>query len=148
MPWNILDNLADGDDVLETHMDDIRENIEHLGAITVNGDPLSILSRITLSGVKFAYGNYTGNGSATRAITGLGFQPTVLIVSPRIGVNLFIKDANDGANTSFTHSGQWYTTDMIISLDADGFTVGDGTGFGDGNRLNINSTVYRYIAFG
>ena len=39
-----------------------------------------------------------------------------------------------------------YVTDMIISLDADGFTVGDGTGVA--NILNVLGATYTYICFG
>ena len=45
----------------------------------------------------------------------------------------------------FQTSATIYKDDHIISLDADGFTVGDGTG--DGNRMNANGIVYEYLAW-
>ncbi|MFP4322644.1 MAG: phage tail protein [Anaerolineales bacterium] len=41
MPWNVLDDLAAGQVVTESHMDDLRENIEHLGGLTIGGVALS-----------------------------------------------------------------------------------------------------------
>lgn len=103
---------------------------------------------------KIATGNYTGNGAATQAIVGVGFQPISLIIYANVdSVNRCIgfKIAQDG---NFCHIyrttslGYIYDVsgDHIISLDADGFTVGDGTG--EVNAFNINARVYTYIAFG
>jgi hypothetical protein len=82
---------------------------------------------------------YTGDGNATQAITGVGFQPAaVLAMEP--GASSFIKtldhaganarglDENTGANNS----------DAIISLDSDGFTVG--------SAANLNALGTNYVA--
>jgi len=99
-------------------------------------------------------GTYTGDGAATQAIIGLGFQPKYVFVYPQVDNvtrNPAQKTDLDGLFSLLfilgTSSWSAYLLDHIISLDADGFTVGDGTGSG-GNALNINGRVYTYIAFG
>jgi len=103
---------------------------------------------------RFAVGTYTGDGAATQAITGIGFQPIVVIIYQhrdwifRADMPA-IKTDQDGA-FSMAHDGglgyRWQQ-DNIISLDADGFTVGDGTPLGL-NMCNVNAYVYTYICFG
>jgi len=106
---------------------------------------------------RFVTGTYTGNGAATQAIVGVGFQPRfVLIYTQFQALRRAMKTDRDGLNTAMT---EWavvsgsveyhYETDQIISLDADGFTVGDGTGDANvWNLLNENGAVYTYVAFG
>jgi len=91
-----------------------------------------------------AIGAYTGNGSDARAITGLGFQPDIVII---------FNDANstdEPVMRTASHAGDNTTTltqdhgtqaNQIESLDADGFTVGT-----DG-AVNTNTEGYYYIAF-
>lgn len=98
-------------------------------------------------------GTYTGNGAATQAITGLGFKPRRLEIWAQ-GVsgnnaNLAIKTDRDGTDTflTFGAGGAFSGTyaDHIISLDSDGFTVGDGTA--SMNLLNVNLRVYTIAAW-
>lgn len=93
-------------------------------------------------------GTYTGDGAATKAITvETGFQPRFLIVYSQVDNNNYIafKSSSDGTKTK--HGAVEYEDDYIISLDANGFTVGDGTGGTNGNQSNVNLQVYTYIAF-
>lgn len=95
----------------------------------------------------FATGQYTGNGNPTQAIVGVGFRPKFVWVWGQDNVledHPAMKADVDGAFAEFFQSGvgHRYLTDMIVSLDADGFTVGDGTGYG--NVLNINGVTYAY----
>ena len=115
------------------------------------------------SGASIATGTYTGNDAATQGITGVGFQPKYLSIQRRYtsdqtaaqskGANAWtstniIDDnaagmaitGNDGTNEFAT-----YTSDIIRSLDSDGFTIGDG---GTSNHPNANGVVYNYIAIG
>jgi len=124
-------------------MDNIRENIEYLGDnIQIGG-----VSPKDFGGAKsaseMAIGTYTGNGSATQAITGVGFQPDYLHVYAQNGsYNGWEKSSHDGTKArDLTHI--YYQDDHIISLDSDGFTVGDGTS-GIGNSANVNTVVYVY----
>lgn len=97
-------------------------------------------------GARVATGTYTGNGAATQAITGVGFQPRMLLIYPQLAsaVFPFVKSDQDGLNAWGTNNAGG--TDQIISLDADGFTVGDGTP--STNHCNVNLRVYTYWALG
>lgn len=100
----------------------------------------------------FKTGTYVGDGNVTQAITGLGFQPKYVNIywianGASLQRNRLHKtDADPTNNAMFQWIGSqnWYLTNMLVSLDADGFTVGDG-GFSD---FNINTAVYVYLAFG
>lgn len=86
-------------------------------------------------------GYYLGSG-ATKAITGLGFQPDLVIVKPstNAGVAVF-KSSAMPANTTAFYSATADNTATNITLDADGFSVG--------TLANVNSVnvLYRWIAF-
>ncbi len=107
-------------------------------------------------GVRVATGIYTGDGAATQAIVGVGFQPRFLIIFKMESVlgnviAMFMKSTVDGLNAkmySVPWTTWWYVPDFIISLDADGFTVGDGAAHPFGNQTNILDTNYTYIAYG
>ena len=99
----------------------------------------------------FATGSYTGNAAPTQAITGIGFQPRYVQIWDTVdasGTDSFFKSELDGLNARYmtTVPSSRYLTDFIISLDADGFTIGDGTT--DSNRINTNLRVYRFVAWG
>ena len=92
-------------------------------------------------------GTYTGDGAATQAITGVGFRPSALFTFK------LVDSSNHGGFVKTTAMGEYarqidingrYKVDHIISLDADGFTVGDCTGFS--NMTNESGIVYAYIA--
>lgn len=89
-------------------------------------------------------GTYTGNDAATQAITGISFQPDALLIGKHHVGNQsgFLKTSAMGVNALQLDINGWYRADLIISLDADGFTVGDG----DAIELNMNGVVYSYIA--
>ena len=92
-------------------------------------------------------GTYTGDGATTKAITGIGFLPKVVIVSATLGTGdasatcFKTTDMSTGATGRTSNMGENgnQTTGEIDSLDADGFTVRD--------QKNINTRVYYYIAF-
>jgi hypothetical protein len=124
----------------------------------VNTNCLALVNFSTFQTIRptFATGSYTGNGAATQAVTGLGFQPSTIQIYNRLNasLNLYIwwKSSADGtkSKTERVAGADTYLDDMIISLDSDGFTVGDGTGSGLAvtNQLNNNTVVYTNIAFG
>jgi len=100
-----------------------------------------------------ATGSYLGDGNATQAIIGVGFLPRFLMVYSRdVALTNELKGWKsnvDGLNAYFWWSGgrAWrWKPDYIISLDADGFTIGDGTG-DIGNYLNVLGKTYSYIAW-
>ena len=97
-----------------------------------------------------ATGTYAGDGAATKEITGIGFQPKVVIIYPHSGGAAFIpvmKTNQDGLYTAVfelngASTAYHYETNVIISLDADGFTVGNS------RYMNDAISVYTYIALG
>lgn len=101
-------------------------------------------------------GTYTGDGAATQAITGLGFQPKFLRIwesESASATSIYIFETTDtiiddvvggGAVREFSNAHQIFT-DRIVSLDADGFTVGDA---GTSNHPNSSGQVYNYMAMG
>lgn len=109
------------------------------------------------TGIKMVTGTYVGDGNPTLAVAGVGFQPKLLIIYVQkhntYNFGAVYKTDKDGLFAKFHWSpapspSVYYETDHIISLDADGFTVGDGTGsFVAGNTCNLAET-YTYIAFG
>ena len=101
-------------------------------------------------------GTYTGDGTTSQAITGIGFRPKYLRIWVRVTVNAaalpvfettdtIIDDSPDGL--AILHPGlnvpHQSETNTIISLDADGFTVDDDGADGHPNKLG---TVYNYLA--
>ena len=96
-------------------------------------------------------GTYTGDGAPTLSITGVGFTPVLVWVWSRFNWgNYGIKTDRDGVNSAFRDRvlGTYrYQADMLVSIDADGFTVGDGTPFAS-NVFNINAGSYGFACFG
>lgn len=74
-----------------------------------------------------ATGSYTGDWNSPRAITGLGFQPDLVIVKGDNSSAAVIRLSTMGPTVSRELGGtNVYYTDGISSLDAAGFTVGPG----------------------
>jgi len=95
-----------------------------------------------------AIGTYTGDGNATQVITGVGFQPKMLIMwRQSLSQIFFLKSLSDGSYTGYVYdTGRGYYQDVIISLDSDGFTVGDNSFGVGGNVSNSAGQVYNYCA--
>ncbi len=103
-------------------------------------------------------GAYTGDGTTSQGITGIGFAPKYV----RIWLQSAIADAtgtnwqettddavdDDASGYSIHSSGdgtnQWRTNE-IISLDSDGFTVDDD---GADATPNTNGSTYKFLAIG
>lgn len=101
-------------------------------------------------------GTYTGDGSTSQSITGIGFQPVFVYIVPREtsdGTNvppIFTTDqiVDDNANGGAIQLGQsahQFVINRIISLDSDGFTVDDA---GADEHPNKNTQVYNYMVIG
>jgi len=101
-------------------------------------------------------GTYTGNGSTGQAITGVGFEALWLFIttSPTDGANgtffyttdLYNDTDADGIAVRVTQAPTITGVDKtIISIGADGFTVGDD---GTDAHPNKNGATYFYIAIG
>ncbi|KKK62645.1 hypothetical protein LCGC14_3002250, partial [marine sediment metagenome] len=73
---------------------------------------------------KLASSSYTGNGIDNRSLTGVGFQPTWLIVK-RSGSSAAIhKTTRFSGLVSSSYSGRVQDSDQIQAFEADGFQVG------------------------
>lgn len=107
-----------------------------------------------LSGLKT--GTYTGGGSESLSIEGIGFQPLYLKIWVRETTdaktvpifettNTIIDDNASGMaiQHSSTDPEHKSTINAIISLDTDGFTVDDAGSDAHPNKLN---QVYNYLA--
>lgn len=88
-----------------------------------------------------ASGSYAGNGTGGRSITGVGFQPDLVIVKG--GANRAVcKTANMGATSAknMTGSAGSYNTTTITAIGSDGFTVTSDA------LVNASGTTYYWLA--
>lgn len=102
-------------------------------------------------------GEYTGDGTTSQGIIGVGFKPINLTIWIKTIVNntsdgifettdVIMDDNIDGGAWRHGSSGpHTFRTNAIISLDADGFTVDDNGADKNPNALNV---VYNYLAIG
>ena len=97
--------------------------------------------------VKLGVGTYQGDGAATLGVTGVGFLPKTITIYAQVDSYFAFKSNVDGTGAYINNATGAFTDDHVISLDADGFTVGDGT-VGPTNIFNVNGRTYTYIAFG
>lgn len=86
---------------------------------------------------------YTGDGSASKAITGVGFSPDLVIIDSRTQSWPMVpydrvRGAGQWMPFPFT-SGQSYYSTVLKSFDSDGFTVG--------NDVDVNQSGQTYAAW-
>jgi hypothetical protein len=86
---------------------------------------------------------YTGNGAASRAITGVGFQPDFTWVKDlSVGYNHVLWDvvrtSKAALYTNSTDAEDTSTSRTLVSFDSDGFTLPNVTG----DIVNDNGTAY------
>ncbi len=95
-------------------------------------------------------GKYTGDGTSTQSISGIGFQPDVLLVIPSTGgtsggeIQTWLHSSTMNTNeVKFTNGADVvaneFKTDYLSSIDSDGFTVD--------SKSNVLGTDYYYVAF-
>ena len=93
-------------------------------------------------------GSYTGDGTLSKAITGVGFSPKYLLiwVHPLSAgdEDLWQKVDRSWGDYAFYPRGGAFYADRVNSLDSDGFTVDDNNANNHPNALDI---VYDYVAF-
>lgn len=108
--------------------------------------------------VRIATGTYTGDGTVSHAITGLGFRPKYVRIwrhnAEAAGTWNYIFERTDTYAGDLCHRISTAGTnaalmevvgDCLISLDADGFTVDDG---GIDDQPNTDGQLYDYLALG
>ena len=115
----------------------------HFGEPTPEGPGKRRFCRITT-------GQYTGDGTESQAITGIGFKPKIVIIHEHVtiegdGYLSFLKTDQMFSSMCYTPYVGRYDLNRLISLDADGFTVDDDGANQPPNELGI---LYDYVAWG
>jgi len=86
---------------------------------------------------------YTGDGTTSKAITGVGFQPDLIWTKGRnIAAGSIISDSNRGANKQLQSASgavEETLTTTHKSFDSDGFTLG--------NNGNVNTDTKTYVGW-
>lgn len=122
---------------------------------TVLGSDISLTSEVSgtlpvanggtgIATAMMATGTYNGlDSETTKAITGVGFRPKIVLIFPRSSIicGPYIKNNQTPTTYSFNLATSAYTNDVIRSLDADGFTVGDT------DEINQSGETYEWIAW-
>lgn len=83
-------------------------------------------------------GSYTGNGSSSQDITGIGFQPDVVWILPNSTGEAAVRMSSMSASFFFKGGS---SSDIITSFLSNGFRVGSHA------SSNTNGNTYHYIAF-
>lgn len=109
-------------------------------------------AKMSISAPDLGIGTYSGDGTATQAITGTGIDLSsgswIMVIWPQHNSatsGRAWKTSSDGIYSHYTARNAHYVTDLIVSGDADGFTVGDGSGLE--NYLNYSGRTYTYAIF-
>jgi hypothetical protein len=98
--------------------------------------------RALATAYRIATGSYTGNGAGSRPIAGLGFQPDLVIIKGDLGATSVARSATMAGNSAKPLGpADGLRTNQILSLDADGFTVGADP------AVNAVSNTYYWTAF-
>ena len=120
-----------------------RNNFKLLALNIFLGIALSVLCLAGAAQASMATGSYTGNGNDDRGITGVGFQPDVVIIKASDNAEEAVVRTSSmaGDNTKPLGNKEALTADMIQSLDADGFTIGTDA------MVNTTDKTYHWIAF-
>ncbi len=110
-----------------------------------------------LKSLRVFSGTYTGDGTTSMPVTGIGFKPKYLKIWTREtidGTNITAFETTDVIIDDNAEGGAYripgalddihsFETNRIISLDADGFTVDDA---GKDFHPNTLGRVYNYLA--
>ncbi len=156
---NTTDGTIDFSGKAQSEAANITAGLQSGSALRLNPIGYTDLRQLTLrnedsrdntatSSLQMSQGTFTGNGQDNRGITGIGFQPDlVIIVSPEKTSDIFVPmfrtsqmTADESCTFQFS-ANVGCASNQIQSLDADGFTVG--TGY----QVNLPSTVYHWVAF-
>jgi len=87
-------------------------------------------------------GSYVGDGTDERAITGLGFQPDVVVIKGDTNQSAAVRTSTMVGDAAKPVPGSTaLTANLIQSVDSGGFTIGSD------NRVNASGINYYWIAF-
>ena len=146
MPANITGSFGSVADSTTTDITFTADGFSLSGQTNVNGANILYTwsaftgSDCTTTGT-FCVGTYTGNGTATRSITNIGFRPTIAVNKPANAAPYFMTKSMPANYTDFFGSATAAdTTGAYISqLISKGFNVGA--------TANTNGAVYYFFAF-
>ena len=124
---------------------------------TIDGFTLGISSVVNNTGTNYVYfavkdngagdfkvGSYTGDGNDGKVITGVGFQPNYVLTKSSSAIVGASKYA--GTTDSQMQFDGTDRIDLYASLDADGFTVNNGSASA-ANLINVSGVTHYYFAF-
>lgn len=98
--------------------------------------------RASASAGYFTTGSFTGNGVDNRAITGIGFQPDMVVIKSSTAVYGVWRTSVMGADsTAYLANAVTHFANGIESFETDGFTVGNDT------TVNGNGAIYYWSAW-
>ena len=107
-----------------------------------------------MPGSRFKTGQYLGDGAISRPITGIGFRVDYVKIWLHTAGGFIVQSHFEKTRTMNDTTRCWETTvagqsqassDLIISCDNDGFTIGDG---GIDQAPNKAGDTYDYIVMG
>ena len=96
---------------------------------------------LAVPGYEVLTGTYVGNGADNRQITGLGFQPDLVIIKANLGLQAVGRTATMTGDVSKNMSTGENVTNAIQSLDPNGFTVGNSL------QANFFFVTYQWVAW-
>jgi len=118
------------------------------GGFTVSSDPRVNASSIHYYWVAFsafpgemALNTYVGNGLDNVSITGVGFQPSYVIVMSNSGQDAMHRFPSQAGDASRTFQANDDKSDRIQAFEPNGFQVGKH------NTVNEQGKVFHYVAF-
>lgn len=136
---------------IKANVDDIATNVADIATNTADiatnvADIADNASEIALR-THMATGTYTGNGNNNREITGLGFDPTVVLIMQdylsKIYHYLTIDEYTEWDSSANDDRFDWLTD--RCRLITDGFEINNNEA---NDEFNRNAIVYWYIAWG
>ena len=123
---------------------------DHIQSLTATGFTIGTNNRVNRNGRTYHWvafkangqamrvGTYNGNGTS-QSPTGFGFSPEAVIVMGNNNARAVTRMS--GMTRSFGFDNTTGVTTAVTSLDADGFSVGNGA------EANTNGVAYHYVAF-
>ncbi|MDO8661655.1 MAG: Ig-like domain-containing protein, partial [Candidatus Omnitrophota bacterium] len=91
--------------------------------------------------VDFQVGSYAGNALDNRSITGLGFQPDLVVIKASTANGGVWRTSNHTGDSSSLFGSVAETSNIIQALEPDGFQIGYG------GYVNTDQAIYWWFAF-
>lgn len=144
--YSLSDLQSDHPDLSGSQLHDPKA---HVSSHESAGADALTLANIDSLACRIKVGTYTGDGTTSQAITGIGFQTKFVWVfdyttDTSLATDPFVKVTGMYGDRAY-HRGYHCLDNRLISLDADGFTVDDDAG---DQHPNKDGQTYVYIALG